>query len=187
MRSASRRGPCAGRRRSAPHRPTASSRKTAATSPTSYATWCMPGPRFVMNRPTGVSSPVGSSSSMRSPPTRTDAAETPWSASVSRLSTVAAEQALVRRHGLVEIDDGNAEMMDPSHLHAARSYPDRAYSAASVSSLTVPTVSLERDSGTSSDSISSSSSRSSVSCSSSAAESRSSSERCLRSSRCDSS
>ena len=46
--------------------------ESAATSSTTYATWCIPGPRFAMNFPTGVSSPVGASSSTRSGPTRTD-------------------------------------------------------------------------------------------------------------------
>ena len=45
-----------------------------------------PGPRRARNRPTGVSSPVGVTSSMRLSPTRTDTASTPCSTSGSRYS-----------------------------------------------------------------------------------------------------
>src|ERR671936_573978 len=49
----------------------------------------MPGPRFARNRPTGVSSPSGSSSSTRPSPIRSDAARTPCSSTVARCSTCA--------------------------------------------------------------------------------------------------
>src|SRR5688500_19178232 len=46
------------------------------TSSTSYATWCILGPRLARNRPTGVSSPTGARSSTRPEPTSTAAAST---------------------------------------------------------------------------------------------------------------
>src|SRR5262249_42957695 len=64
-----------------------SSSSAASTSSTSYATWCMPGPRLARNFPTGVSPPSAASSSTRPEPTRIDAASTPCSGTAARCST----------------------------------------------------------------------------------------------------
>ena len=82
------------------------------------ATWCIPGPRRARKRPTGVSSPVGLTSSKRLSPTSSDAASTPCSTSGSRCSSLRVEEALVRRDGLVEIDDRDAEVMDAARPHS---------------------------------------------------------------------
>ena len=86
---------------------------------TSYATWCMPGPALREELADGVSSPSGASSSTRLSPTRTAAASTPCSATVSRCSTLGAEEPPVGVEGLVEVLDGDAEMVDPLRLHAS--------------------------------------------------------------------
>src|SRR6266540_1240450 len=67
----------------------ASDRRAAATSATSKATWCMPGPRLARKRPTGVSSPSAETSSMRPSPIRRYAASTPWSSMRPRNSILA--------------------------------------------------------------------------------------------------
>src|SRR4051794_2246082 len=86
------------------------------------------------------------------------------------------ENPLVSGHGLVEILDRDAEMVDSPGLHRGDSI---GYSAGSETTLTVPTVSLEYESGSMSESSVSSSTRSSVSFSSSALATRSSAARCL--------
>ncbi len=44
-----------------------------------------------------------------------------------------AEEPLVRLDGFVEVDDGDAEMMDPARLHTRAIVSARCYSTASVS------------------------------------------------------
>src|SRR5215204_3965625 len=96
----------------------------------------------------------------------------------------AAEQPLVGPDRRVEIVDGDSEMMDPKGLHG----PDATYACSSCgagcgSTRTVPTVSLERDSASTSERRVARSSRCRVSFSSSAPATRSSGERCFSSKR----
>jgi len=85
------------------------------------------------------------------------------------------EEALVRRDRLVEIRDGDADVMDALHGRDAI----RAGQSRIGSARTVPIVSDERDSGATSTSRASSSERSSVSFSRSACATRSSEGRCF--------
>ena len=89
-----------------------------------------------------------------------------------------AEQALVGRHRLVEILDGDAEMMDPLRLHGGD--PTGGYSG---SEKTFPSDAPTTGPAIRSPSIATSSSRSSVSFSRSAFERRSSEARCFSISR----
>src|SRR5918995_1507412 len=96
----------------------------------------------------------------------------------------AAEQSLVGADRLVEILDRDSQMVDPKGLHG----PDATYACSSCgagcgSTRTVPTVSLDRDSASTSESRVARSSRCSVSFSSSAPATRSSGERCFSSRR----
>src|SRR5918995_30427 len=86
-----------------------------------------------------------------------------------------AEEALVGGDGLVQILDGDAEMVDSARAHPR----DPSYSDGSGTTRTVPTVSAAYDSVSTSCSSASSSSRSSVSFSSSACATRSSAPRCF--------
>ena len=85
------------------------------------------------------------------------------------------EEALVRRDRLVEIRDGDADVMDALHGRDAI----RAGQSRMGSARTVPIVSDDRDSGATSTSRASSSPRSSVSFSRSAWATRSSAGRCF--------
>ena len=71
-----------------------------------------PGLAWRGTLPTGVSGPSGCSSSIREAPTRSDAASTPWSSTVSRCSTVGAEQRGVPVDRGVEIVDRDPDVMD---------------------------------------------------------------------------
>ena len=112
-----------------------------------------PGPRLARKRPTGVSSPVGETSSTRPAPTSTDAASTPSLGERRRCSTSRAKSRRYVSHRLVEVDDRDTEMMDSSHLHGAIAIRPWLLGrvgdelGASATSRTVPTVSDERDSG----------------------------------------
>jgi hypothetical protein len=96
-----------------------------------------------------------------------------------------AEEALVGRDRLVEIGDGDADVMDSAQGHARDASGVRQSRMGRAR--TVPTVSDDRDSTFTSASRASSSARSSVSFSSSASATRSSEARCFTSSRCASS
>lgn len=93
------------------------------------------------------------------------------------------EEALVRRDRLVEIRHCDAEVVDTTHAADSTLRPQSRMGSAR----TVPIVSDECDSGTTSASSASSSDRSSVSFSSSAVATRSSVARCFTRSRFDSS
>ena len=88
-------------------------RARSCTSSVSSATWCIPGPRRARKRPTGVSSPVGVTSSMRLSPTRTRRGLDALLAERLAMLEPRAEERLVRRDRLVEIGDRDAEVMDP--------------------------------------------------------------------------
>ncbi len=89
-------------------------------SSTSYATWCIPGPRFARKRPTGVSSPSAPSSSSR---LVADADGRRLDALLLHARAVLeprAEQALVRVEGAVEILDRETDVVHRAgRLHLA--------------------------------------------------------------------
>ena len=95
----------------------ASSASAAATSSTSYAMWCMPGPRFARTVPPGY--PRRSGRATRSG-LRRRAQRPPRPLVGNDLAVLerSAEETRVGLDGLVEIDDGKADVVDPVRLHA---------------------------------------------------------------------
>ena len=154
---------------------TRAARASALRSSAASAMWCIPGPRRARKRPTGVSSPVGVTSSIRPPPTSSEAASTPCSTSRSRCSSRASKS-----RSYVSIASSRSTPRSPGGGCPARGrcYPRRSVPHAAARR-TIPIVSDERDSGATSPSRAWSSDRSSVSFSSSASATRSSAARCL--------
>ena len=75
--------------------------------------------RFARNRPTGVSSPVGASSSTRLSPTSTEAASTPWSPTASQCSSEAPKRRKYVETAASRSVTANPEVVDAPHGHAA--------------------------------------------------------------------
>ena len=112
-RPAARTARAAAARRSARRRRPPAARARAPTSPTSNATWCMPGPRLARNLPTGVSGPSDASSSTRPSPTRIEHGLDALVGHRLAVLELGAEQALVGLDRPVEVRDRDAEVMDP--------------------------------------------------------------------------
>ena len=89
----------------------------------------MPGPRLARNLPTGVSSPSAASSSTRPSPIRSDAASHALLVDRRLMLDLGAEEPLVGLERLIEILDGDAEMMNAARLHAGDATQSRRLGA----------------------------------------------------------